>query len=188
MPVTECKVRTNSMLGASGHTNTADHEQTDYSMENSTPIPDWEEVRDALIAAIRDALPLQLKRIPGERVSGLGVHIDACYGSAGLYLLPESTAQTFNQAYQDNLGDWPISTDWDPSDDHSQAFARHWHVWDRHFYALAMTPMKVEDETPEDEDAPVDPIFFGLLRTACEAVQRIEHEGLLDNLPKTERF
>lgn len=157
-------------------------------MEDSTPILNWAEIRDALVAAIRDALPLQLNRIPGERVAGLGVHIDGCYGSAGLYLLPESTAQTFNQAYQDNLGDWPISTDWDPSDDYSQAFARQWGIWNKRFHDRAMASMNDEGEDLEDKDALVDPIFIGLLRSACEAVQRIEQGGLLDKMPKTEQF
>lgn len=70
------------MLGALRHTNTADHEQIDYSMENSTPILNWTKIRGAL----------------------------------------------------------------------------------------------------------VDRTFIGLLRSACEAVQWIEQEGLLDKMPKTERF
>src|SRR4051812_19996982 len=76
-------------------------------------LPAWSEVRESLTAAITAALPLQLRKAAGERISGLGVHMDAYYGSAGLYLLPESAARRGGARTARNIGDWPISTDWD---------------------------------------------------------------------------
>ncbi|MFH1268311.1 MAG: hypothetical protein ABIK89_21535 [Planctomycetota bacterium] len=142
-----------------------------------TVSPNWSDVRDSLTAAIRTALPLQLDEAKGDRVAGLGVHMDACHGSAGLYLLPESALRTMNPSYVDNIGDWPISTDWNPDDDHSQAFASHWGKWDDWFH----------ENLDEFDKHGGDEWFRRLLLVACEAVREVESSGLLD-FPKTEDF
>jgi hypothetical protein len=53
----------------------------------------WSEILESLAAAIGAALPLQLAKAKGERIAGVGLDMDAYYGSAGLYLLPESAAR-----------------------------------------------------------------------------------------------
>jgi hypothetical protein len=118
-----------------------------------------------------------LRKVTAERISGLGVHVDAYYGSAGLYLLPESDARRLG-ADADNIGDWPISTDWDPGEDHSLAFASHWGRWDDWFHEHL-------DQLTEDEK---DEKFRGLLRVACEAVREVERSGPLDEIPKDVGF
>jgi len=144
----------------------------------ATPMPElpWAEIRDSLMKAIRDALPLQLRRAPGERIAGLGLHIDAYYGSAGLYLLTESAARKLDADALDSMGDWPISTDWVLSEDHSQAFAAQWRSWEDWFSAHQ------NDFTDEQDSG------RGLLRVACEAIQQLENAGLLDAVPTTEDF
>ncbi|QDT52526.1 hypothetical protein Pan44_05380 [Caulifigura coniformis] len=136
----------------------------------------WAEIRDSLMNAIRDALPLQVRKAAGERIAGLGLHIDAYYGSAGLYLLPESAAHKLDADALDNIGDWPISTDWVLSDDHSQAFSAHWKSWEDWFSTH-------RDDITDEQDSQ-----RGLLRIACEAIQRLENAGLFDGVPKTEDF
>ncbi len=141
-------------------------------------LPPWSEVRQSLTAAIRAALPLQVRRAKGQRIAGLGLHIDAYYGSAGLYLLPEAVARTLSPTAANNIGDWPISTDWDPSEDHAGAFAASWGRWDDWFHD------HLDDLTDDERDEK----FRGLLRVACEAIRQIEAEGSLTELPKTEDF
>lgn len=141
-------------------------------------LPAWPEVRESLAAAIRAALPLQLRKAPGERISGLGVHMDAYYGSAGLYLLPEAAARRLGSRAARNLGDWPISTDWDLSEDHSLAFAAHWDRWDEWFRS------HLDDLTEAEQDEK----SRGLLRVACEAIRDVETSGHLDAIPKARRF
>jgi hypothetical protein len=141
-------------------------------------LPAWPEVRDSLTAAIRAALPLQVRKAEGERIAGLGLHMDAYYGSAGLYLLPEASARTLSLKAANNIGDWPISTDWDPSEDQARAFAASWGRWDDWFHD------HLDDLTGTEQDEK----FRGLLRVACEAMRRIEADGFLDNFPKTEDF
>jgi hypothetical protein len=141
-------------------------------------LPPWSEVRESLTAAIRAALPLQVRKAEGERIAGLGLHIDAYYGSAGLYLLPEAAARSLSPAAADNIGDWPISTDWDLSEDHARAFAACWGRWDDWFHDHL-------DNLTDDEN---DEKFRGLLQVACEAMRQIEADGDLTELPKTEDF
>lgn len=140
-------------------------------------LPAWSEVRESLKAAIAAALPLQLRKAAGERISGVGIHMDAYDGSAGLYLLPESAARRLG-ANARNIGDWPISTDWDPSDDHSVAFAAHWGRWDEWF-------REHHDHLTEAEK---DEKFRGLLRVACEAMRDLDRSGLLEIFTKARRF
>ena len=154
------------------------------------PMPPWNEVSASLAAAIRAALPLQVAKAGGERIAGLGLHIDGYYGSAGLYLLPESAARALGPGVRserekvlsapdpDNIGDWPISTDWDSTDDHAAAFAAHWDPWDRWF----------RDRLDEFDAEGGDEKFRGLLRTACEAMREVEQSGALDAIPRTEGF
>lgn len=142
------------------------------------PLPAWPVVRAALTAAIREALPLQVAKADGQRIAGIGLHMDAYYGSAGLYLLPEAALHTLAPKVVNNIGDWPISTDWDPAEDHSQAFARHWEEWDQLFH----------DHLDELTDAEMDQKFRALLQVACEAMQEVEAAGLLAALPRTEDF
>jgi hypothetical protein len=141
-------------------------------------IPAWSEVRDSLTAAIRDALPLQVRKAGGERVAGVGLHIDGYYGSAGLYLLPESAAHALDPGAAANIGDWPISTDWDRDEDHARAFAAHWDRWDGWFHD------HLDDLTQAEQSEK----FRGLLRVACEAMRTIDVAGLLSAIPKTEGF
>jgi hypothetical protein len=141
-------------------------------------LPPWSEVCESLTAAIRAALPLQVRKAEGERIAALGLHIDAYYGSAGLYLLPEAAARSLSPAAADNIGDWPISTDWDPSEDHARAFAASWGRWDDWFHDHL-------DNLTDDEK---DEKFLRLLQVACEAMRQIEADGYLTELPKTEDF
>jgi hypothetical protein len=141
-------------------------------------LPPWSEVRESLTAAIRAALPLQVPKAAGKRIAGLGLHIAAYYGSAGLYLLPEAVARTLSPVAAHNIGDWPISTDRDPSEDHARAFAASWDRWDDWFHDHL-------DDLSDDEK---DEKFRSLLRLACEAMRQIEAEGSLKELPKTEDF
>ncbi len=107
------------------------------------------------------------------------MHIDAYYGCAGLYLLPESSARSLAPSDVDNIGDWPISTDWIPSDDYSLAFAQHWHRWDEWFH---------ENLDAHDKDRVSNQKFRGLLQTACEAMRAVEAQGILDSVAKTNGF
>jgi hypothetical protein len=141
-------------------------------------LPAWPEVCRSLTAAIRTTLPLQVGKAQGERIAGLGLHIDAHYGSAGLYLLPEAAARSLAPVAANNIGDWPISTDWDLSEDHATAFAASWGRWDDWFHD------HLDDLTTEEQEEK----FRGLLRVACEALRQIEADGLLESLPKTEDF
>lgn len=138
----------------------------------------WSDVRSSLTAAIRAALPLQLRKAPDDQIAGLGLHMDAYYGSAGLYLLPASATATIQPSAIDNLGDWPISTDWNLNEDHAQAFAAHWGQWDKWFHAHLDDFDKVGGHEK----------FRGLLRVSCEAMRDVELSGLLDLVPKSERF
>jgi hypothetical protein len=104
--------------------------------------------------------------------------MDAYYGSAGLYLLPESSALALEAGAADNIGDWPISTDWNAQVDDAKAFAAHWGPWDHWFYL----------HLDEFDGADGDEKFRGLLRVACEAMRAAESEGLFDAFPKTESF
>ena len=121
---------------------------------------DWPQIRDALTAAIRDALPLQIRRAAGDRIAGVGLHIDGYYGSAGLYLLPESAARALAPEGADYLGDWPISTDWNQSEDHAQAFMVHWRPWDQWIY----------NHLGDFDDEATMARGRELLRAGCEAV------------------
>lgn len=141
-------------------------------------LPVWSEVRDALTAAIRDALPLQVREAGGGRIAGLGVHVDAYYGAAGVYLLPESTACSLQPEALVNIGDWPISTDWDGGRDHSRAFAAHWKKWELWFNDHLDDLTEIEGEEK----------VRWLLRAACEAVQAVEAAGWLGAIPKAEGF
>jgi hypothetical protein len=141
-------------------------------------LPAWSEVRESLTAAIRDALPLQVDKAGSERVAGVGLHMDAYYGSAGLYLLPESAARALDPEAAANIGDWPISTDWDGREDHARAFSAHWGPWDRWFRDHL-------DDLTETEQSEK---FRGLLRVACEAIRAVEVAGLFTEMPKTEGF
>jgi len=138
----------------------------------------WSEIRDALTAAIRDALPLQVRKVSGERIAGVGLHMDAYYGSAGLYLLSESAAHSLSPKAADNIGDWPISTDWKLQEDHAQAFAAHWGWWDQWFH----------DHLDDFDEASGVEKSRGLLRIACEAMRAIELAGHFDAFPKTAEF
>jgi hypothetical protein len=141
-------------------------------------LPVWSDVRESLTAAMRAALPIQVRKADGERIVGVGVHIDGYYGSAGLYLLPESAARVLSPEAVDNIGAWPISTDWDPSEDHATAFAALWVRWDDWFHD------HLSELTAEEQDEKAR----SLLLVACEAMRLIEADGLLDNLPKAEDF
>jgi len=141
-------------------------------------LPSWSEVRESMTAAIRAALPLQVRKAEGERIAGVGLHIDAYYGSAGLYLLTEGAARALSPDAVNNIGDWPISTDWDQSEDHARAFAASWGRWDDWFHD------HLDDLTGVEGNEK----FRGLLRVGCEAMRRIEADGLLNSFPKTEDF
>jgi hypothetical protein len=95
-------------------------------------LPAWPGVRESLAAAIRDALPLQVHQASCEHIAGIGLHVDAYYGSAGLYLLPQTAAHALGPKVS-NIGDWPISTGWDLTRDHAVAFAAHWRRWEDWF-------------------------------------------------------
>src|SRR5438270_11544957 len=123
-------------------------------------LPVWSDVRESLTAAIRAALPIQIRAAAGERIVGVGLQIDGHYGSAGLYLLPESAARALSREAADNIGDWPISTDWDPSEDDARAFAASWGRWDDWFHD------HLDDLTAEEKDERPR----SLLRVACEAM------------------
>jgi hypothetical protein len=138
-------------------------------------LPSWLEVRESLTAAIRDALPLQIRKVRGGRVAGVGLHMDAYYGSAGLYLLPESAALAMGPQAAANIGDWPISTDWNVHEDHARAFAAHWGRWDEWFRD------HLDDATGAEK-------CRGLLRVACEAMRAVETAELLTAMPQTEGF
>lgn len=140
--------------------------------------PHWPDVRKSLASAISAALPHQLRRVEGDRVSGIGLHIDGYYGSAGLYLLPESVARTMTPAGRDEIGDWPISTDWVLDDDHARAFAEHWQQWDDWF----------RDHLDDFTDSAAEQKGRDLLRAACEAVRDVETAGLFDSFPKADDF
>jgi hypothetical protein len=141
-------------------------------------LPPWSEIRESLTAAIRAAPPLQLRKAAGQRIAGIGLHVDAYYGSAGLYLLPEVAALALNPRAVDNLGDWPISTDWVPADDYAQAFAAHWGKWATWF-----------NEGLDDFDkAGWAEKFRGLLRVACEAMRQVETAGVFETIPKSKGF
>lgn len=139
------------------------------------PLP---ETRAALTAAIRDALPLQVQKAGMARIAGVGLHMDGYYGSAGLYLLPEPSARILSAQTVDNISDWSISTDWDPREDHAQAFAEHWNSWDEWFH----------NHLDEFDEASGDEKFRGLLRVACESMRAVELAGLLESFPKAEGF
>jgi len=142
------------------------------------PLPNWDDVRRSLVNAIKAALPLQIRRAGNGRVAGLGLHVDAFYGSAGLYLLPEDDARKLSAKDRDNIGDWPISTDWILSEDHSRAFAEHWGPWDNWFREHVECNSAFE----------TDQIGRQLLRLACEAMREIETAGLLASFPKSADF
>jgi len=141
-------------------------------------LPTWSEVRESLIAAIRDALPLQVRKAGGGQVAGVGLHIDAYYGSAGLYLLPESAARGMDPQTAANIGDWPISTDWNAHEDHALAFAAHWRRWEKWFSD------HIDDHTKSEGDE----IFRRLLRVACEAMREVETAELLSAIPQADGF
>lgn len=138
----------------------------------------WAKIREALASAIRAALPLQIRKVAGERIAGLGIHIDGVYGDAGLYLLPEAAAQKLKPREANNIGDWPISTDWDATEDHSRAFAEHWEEWGKWF----------SDHVDDFNDEEGDKVLRGLLRVACEAIKSLESGGLLESIPRTKDF
>ncbi|MBL8851637.1 MAG: hypothetical protein JNG89_18280 [Planctomycetaceae bacterium] len=145
--------------------------------ENTMHQLNWSEIREALTSAIRDALPLEVQKTAGDRISGIGLEVDAFYGSASLYLLPESAARDLSPEERDNLGDWPIST-WESESDYAPAFAAHWGVWETWFYDHV-------DDFDDDESVAKG---RALLQAGCEAMQAIESEGLLDSLPQSEGF
>ncbi len=138
-------------------------------------LPSWLDVRESLTAAIRDALPLQVRKVGGGRIAGVGLHVDAYYGSAGLYLLPESASRAMDPQAAANIGDWPISTDWNVREDHAQAFAAHWGRWDEWFRD------HLDDLTEAEK-------VRGLLRAACEAMRVVETAELLSANQKSEEF
>lgn len=141
--------------------------------------PKWDEVRQALTSAIAAALPLQLRVVAGEPIAGVGLHIDGLYGAAGLYLLPESAVSTVDPSARNNIGDWPISTDWESTSDHQRAFAEHWGPHEEWFYSHM--------DFGDDDDG-VEYRTRCLLRSACEAVRGLEKSGLFETFPKTEKF
>jgi hypothetical protein len=141
-------------------------------------LPEWTEIKASLTEAIRAALPLQLNGVDGDRIAGVGLHMDSYYGAAGLYLLPEAAANGFDPTEVNNIGNWPISTDWDASADDAVAFASHWGQWSAWFDA------HLEDLTEAENEEKAR----GLLRLACEAMRQIEADGLLDSFPKTDGF
>jgi hypothetical protein len=147
-------------------------------MEQFMPLPDWSGVRESLTAAIRDALPLQVRKADGDQIAGIGLHMDAYYGSAGLYLLPKSIADALSPDEAANIGDWPISTDWDGREDHAIAFAAHWGRWDRWFY----------DHLDDLTGAEGSEKFRKLLRISCEATRAVETAGMLADIPKADGF
>src|SRR4051812_22969988 len=53
------------------------------------PLPNWDAVRQSLVSAIKAALPLQVARAGNDRIAGVGLHMDAYYGSADGILLGE---------------------------------------------------------------------------------------------------
>jgi hypothetical protein len=138
----------------------------------------WSKVRESLENAIRASLPLQIRKANDEKIAGVGLHVDAYYGCIGLYLLPESATVNLDAGELNNIGDWPISTDWDGSEAHAQEFARQWHPWEEWF----------RDHLDGLTDAELDQRYRGLLRAACEAMQKIESDGLLDNDRRTDDF
>jgi hypothetical protein len=92
--------------------------------------------------------------------------------------LPESAARELPPDAVNNIGDWPISTDWKLDDDHSQAFAAHWREWEKWF----------RDHREELDEMTGDDDFRGLLRVACEAMRQVELTGQFDAIPKTTDF
>jgi hypothetical protein len=142
------------------------------------PLPDWKTVRVALDRALVTALPLLAEESGRGPIAALGIHVDAYYGSAGLYLLPESALTELSEAARDSLGDWPNSTDWSRDAASARAFASHWGVWDswfsRHLGDLS------EAEATEK--------FETLLRVACEAAEKLEREDAFIALPKARSF
>jgi hypothetical protein len=141
--------------------------------------PVWSEVREALAAAIRAALPLQLRAAQGEPIAGIALDMDAYYGSSGLYLLTESAARALPPDAVDNIGDWPISTHWSLDADHAQAFALHWGAWEKWFYE------HIDDPAADDEQKDK---FRALLRVACEAMWDVGDSGDLAAIAKSDRF
>jgi hypothetical protein len=141
------------------------------------PLPNWDEVRHSLAFAIRAALPLQVRKAHGN-ISGLGLHVDAYYGSAGLYLLSEADRAKLSAIESQNIGDWPISTDWIPTEDHSQAFAKHWGRWDN-WFREHLDGMSEEESSQKSRQ---------LIRIACEAMRQVEVEGILCSFPRAEDF
>ncbi|MFN0055440.1 MAG: hypothetical protein ACKV0T_25110 [Planctomycetales bacterium] len=132
----------------------------------------------ALASAISAALPLQLRLAHGGPIAGVGLHIDAYYGCAGLYLLPDSQAKLLTHTQRFELGDWPISTDWNLADDHAIAFAAHWRHWDHWFYTHLAALTDEENHAKSYE----------LHRVACQAMQQVEAAGHLNTFPKTDDF
>ncbi len=141
-------------------------------------LPAWSEVGESMTTAIGAALPFQVRKARGERIAAIGLHIDAYYGSAGLYLLPEAAARAISPESVNNIGVWPISTDWDPSEDHAGAFTASWGPWDDWFH----------DHLDDLSIAEHDEKTRALLRLACEAMRQVEADGLLDSLIKTQDF
>lgn len=143
------------------------------------PLPNWDEVRAALADAIRAALPLQVRAAGGGRIAGVGLHFDAYYGSAGLYLLPEAAAAlAMPPEVAANIGDWPISTDRDATADHAEAFDEHWGTWDdwSRDHVDALTDAEQEEQ------------WARLPRVACEAMRQVDRDGLLAAFPRTPDF
>lgn len=138
---------------------------------------DWLEVRDALAEAIKEAFPIQVLRAPDDRIAGVGLYIDICYGQVALNLLPESALSKADVAVND-LTSWPISTDWGLGEGHTEAFQLHWGRWDKWFSDLAGSL----------SDPGADPVLRGLLRVACEAMQVADVTGVFKATAKSETF
>jgi hypothetical protein len=140
--------------------------------------PVWAEVRESLAAAIRAALPLQLLGTQGDPIAGIGLDMDGYYGSAGLYLLTESAARALPPDAVHNLGDWPISTHWNPASDHAQVFTAHWGAWEKWF------DQHLDDLSDDEQEYK----FRALLRVACEAIWDVEVSGDFEAIRKSDRF
>ena len=139
---------------------------------------EWLEIRTSLTDAIRVALPLQIQKTAGDRIAGICLLMDACYGSSGLYLLTESAARTLGTNAFEMIGDWPISTDWNLNDNYSQAYAKHWGKWADWF----------NEHMNDFDDSFREEVFEKLIQISCEAMREVELAGHLSTFSKTKDF
>ncbi|MEZ4329242.1 MAG: hypothetical protein R3B40_28700 [Polyangiales bacterium] len=130
--------------------------------ERNTVIPTQEVLDRALTSAVRAALPLAV--VGAGPVAAIGIHMDTYYGSAGLYVLPTAAAAGLPEHVRDELGDWPISTDWDLDAYFARAFSSYWQ---------AMGDL-VRDLSAQLSEEQADDLATRLMRAACVAIRALE--------------